>query len=78
MNPLDAPNDLQIIFANRVIRQFADNMLGAETKIEGPDFRLIRVVFRHLGGSWASLMNGDIKQLTLLEALIRGWGAKRA
>ena len=78
MNPLDTPNEPQIVFANRVIRQFADNMLGAGTEIQDRDFQVIRIVFRYLGGSWLALMGGDIKQLTLLESLIQGWGAKRA
>ena len=66
---MDDSAALPPIFANRVIRQFADHMLGPETEISDEDFRVMRVVFRYCGGAWAPLMGGDIKQLTLLERL---------
>lgn len=71
---LDDPATLHPIFANRVIRQFADHMLSPQTEISEADFRTMRVVFRHGGGSWTELMGGDIDQLTLLERVITTWG----
>lgn len=75
---MDDPTSLPPIFANRVIRQFADHMLGPETEISEEDFRTIRVVFRYCGGSWVALMGGAIQQLTLLERIITLWGQQDA
>jgi hypothetical protein len=49
-------------------------MLSPQTEISEADFRTMRVVFRHIGGSWVGLMGGDISQLTLLERVITTWG----
>jgi hypothetical protein len=71
---LDVPNDLPLVFANRVIRQFVDNMFGAGKEISDRDYMVLRVVFRHTGGSWTQLIQGDVRQLTVLEKLIQTWG----
>jgi len=62
------------VFSNRVIRQFADHLLGADLIINPEDFMLLRLVFRKGGGSWEKLFRGDIQQLTFLERIISKWG----
>jgi hypothetical protein len=74
---LDAPDALQPIFANRVIQQFANNM-GVGREITDNDFRVMRVVFRHLDGEWTKIMSGDITQLMLLERILRSWSEANA
>jgi hypothetical protein len=71
---LEEPKDPPIVFANRVIRQFADHLLGNDLIIEPKDFMVIRVVFRKLGGNWVDLIQGNIKQLEVLERVLTNWG----
>ena len=62
-------------FANRIIKQFIDHLLGGEPEPKDWDLSLIRVVFRSLGGSWQAIYGGDIDQTTLLEKVVTNWGA---
>jgi hypothetical protein len=71
---LDDPKKVPLVFANRVIRQIADHLLGTDLVIEPKDFLILRLVFRHLGGTWVSLIQGDIEQLKILERVITRWG----
>ncbi len=68
----DAPA-VPLVFANRVIRQFADH-LGITQTIRPRDYMIIRLVFRKLGGQWDAFIHGDIKQITTLEKVITNWG----
>lgn len=68
----DAPT-VPLVFANRVIRQFADH-LGITQTLHPRDYMIIRLVFRKLGGQWESFIHGDIKQITTLEKVITNWG----
>lgn len=69
----DAPS-LPLVFANRVIRQFADHLLGGDIVIEPKDFMVLRIIFRKLGGKWWDLSRGSIAQLVLLEKILTNWG----
>lgn len=68
----DAPF-VPLVFANRVIRQFADHLLGGVT-IKPKDYTLMRLIFRELGGQWDGFIHGDIEQITMLEKVITRWG----
>lgn len=67
----DAPL-VPLVFANRVIRQFADHLLGGVT-IKPKDYAVMRLVFRKMGGNWEALVHGDVNQLTLLEKVVTRW-----
>jgi len=69
---MEDPPKVPIIFANRVIQQFADHLLGG-VSIKPRDYALMRLVFRKLKGNWQLLTQGDIQQLTLLERVVTGW-----
>lgn len=71
---MDEARPLQKEFANRVIRQFADHLLGTDLIIEPKDYLVLRLIYRKLGGSWLPFFQGDIKAVTLLENVITGWG----
>lgn len=60
-------------FANQVVSQFAENLLGGKS-LKKDDFMLIRLTFRKLGGSWFNLCLGDIRHLILMTYVVRAWG----
>lgn len=72
---MDDPQPLQLEFANRVIRQFLDHLLGPDLIATSQDLMNLRVVFRKSGGNWERLQQGDIVQLLLLEKLLTAWGS---
>jgi len=74
---MDDPRPLPLEFANRVIRQFLDHLLGTDLIAKPKDLLKLRVLFRHLGGNWEQLQLGDIKQLLLLEKLLSKWGQSK-
>lgn len=61
------------VFANKVIKQLIEHMFADDFKVKGPDYDSIRVVFRHLGGSWDQLGLGSLEQLELLQKIVTGW-----
>jgi hypothetical protein len=71
---LDTPKDPPSIFANRIIRQIADHLLGEDLIIEPKDFMILRLVYRRLGGTWDGLIHGNGKYLQILEKTITNWG----
>lgn len=64
-------------FANRAIRQFADNLLGGDVMVLPSDFLLMKTVFRHLGGSWENVVQGGVKHVHLLSSIVQAWGNVR-
>jgi hypothetical protein len=73
---VDSAPLVPLVFANRVIRQFADHM-GLGGSIKPRDYMMMRLVFRKLGGEWDKVVHGDIQQITLLEKVITRWGKIR-
>lgn len=71
----DAPA-VPLVFAERVIRQFVDHLLGGGT-VRPRDYMVMRLVFRKLGGSWDKIVHGDIEQITMLEKVVTNWGKRR-
>lgn len=69
----DAPNP-PLHFANRLVRKFADNLLGEDILTLPDDYTTIRAAFRSAKGSWERVLHGDIKHTRLLEKLILAWG----
>lgn len=69
----DAPQQ-PLLFANRLIRQLMDHLLGPEVIAVPSDFTTIRTAYRFAGGSWEALILGDIVHTRLLEELILAWG----
>lgn len=61
-------------FANRLIRQFTNNLLGSDMIVLPDDFMAIRVAYKKGGGSWEKLLHGDMGHTLFLEKLIRTWG----
>lgn len=73
---MDNPPSVPLVFANRVIRQFADHLLGADLVIEPKDFMILRLTFRKCGGQWLSVVQGDIRHTVLLEKVVTAWGKR--
>lgn len=71
---MDDADKLPLVFANRVIRQYTDHLVGDDTILLPKDYQVIRLVFRWFKGSWESLLQGDILQNRLLERIITVWG----
>jgi hypothetical protein len=62
------------VFANKVILQFVQHILGEDLVVEPEDYLVIRLVFRWCSGSWDELANGNVTMLELLQKIITGWG----
>ncbi len=73
---MDDPAKPPLVFANRVIRLFADHLFGADLIIEPRDFQVLRLIYRKLGGSWVGLIHGNIAQIILLEKIVAQWGGR--
>lgn len=71
---MDSQKEPPLIFANKVIRQIADHLLGSDVILSPKDFSVLRVVYRRLGGTWEKLIGGDLKSLKILEDVIIRWG----
>jgi len=65
--------DDPIVFANKVLAQYAKALLGYE-KLEAEDCNTMRVTFRNLGGSWSDLSYGDPKAVGLASQIVVAWG----
>lgn len=62
-----------VLFANHVIVQFVEHMVGGDILVEPKDFMAIRLVFRRLGGSWEKLFHGDMPHLERLKKVVTTW-----
>lgn len=69
----DAPKP-PLVFANRVIRQFVDHLVGEDIITTKTDYTVMRLVFRWCGGSWEMINHGDIVHNRLLATIISAWG----
>lgn len=63
-----------LVFANQVIQMLAEHVLGEDAKLNRTGYRLIRVVFRKLGGSWLQVCAGSPKDMRLLIDCVKAWG----
>jgi hypothetical protein len=68
--PAAPPNQL----ANRIIRQLVDHLFGEGMVVRKADYQALRVVYRQMGGSWASLVDGSNTAIGLLEKIVTAWG----
>lgn len=71
---MDDEAEVPLEFANQVVEQFADHLVGRKPKPN--DFSVIRVTFRKLRGSWVELCSGNILHLMLLSQVVRAWGSR--
>lgn len=70
MEPSETP---PLVFAHQVIKQFVNNVVG-DADIDSRGYRVIRLVFRKLGGSWYELCMGSPRDTDLLIQAVRAWG----
>jgi hypothetical protein len=63
-----------LVFANHVLKQMIEHLLGEDIIIKNADYTALRVAFRSAGGSWTAVGHGDIKQIELLAKFISAWG----
>jgi DNA topoisomerase IB len=70
---LDHDEPPPLIFANRIIRQLTDHMVGEDVELEDEDFEVIRVVYRWCKGSWEKFINGDLTHNELLKQIVTVW-----
>lgn len=71
---MDEEPQVPKIFANRVVDQVIQHMVGDQVKAKPQDFMAIRVTFRHLGGSWEKIVAGDLLSIELLKQVVGAWG----
>jgi hypothetical protein len=62
------------LFANHVLRQMAEHMLGDTCAMTRDDFVALRVVFKQCGGSWVKVESGDLVHIELLKKIVLSWG----
>ena len=65
-----------LAFANQVIKMLAEHLLGEDSKVNRAAYRLIRVTFRKLGGSWLELCSGSPRHVGLLIECVKAWGKR--
>lgn len=70
----DCTPEPPLLFANRIIRQLADHMLGEDMVTDDTDFNVMRSVFRQCGGSWERVLNGDPVHNELIKTVVTMWG----
>jgi len=71
---MECSPDPPLLFADRIIRQLVDHMLGADLIVEENDFQVIRSVFRSCSGSWEKILSGDPVHNELLKTVVTSWG----
>ena len=59
--------------AFRVTRQFIDHMYGGDKFLSKKGFMNIFRVFRNLGGSWESVIRGDLQHIEILKDTIESY-----
>lgn len=69
---MDAEPETPLLFANKVIYKFVDNLLGRP--VDRDQASTLRVVFRRCGGEWSRIVSGDPVHIGLLIRLIQAWG----
>lgn len=62
---------VQDTFAYKIIKQMMDHTWGGEEKLSDSDIIFIYHKFKQKGGSWKSLMDGDVRNLQILEGAIK-------
>ena len=65
-----------MLFANHVIRQMADHMLGQGLLLAAKDYLVVRTAFRSMGGLWDAVGDGDIAHLDKLKNVVTAWAAE--
>lgn len=70
MNSSDS--DPPLVFANRVIQRLVGN-LYRDVELKPEDCTVIRLTYRRMGGTWASLVSGSHGSIHLLTQAIKAW-----
>lgn len=73
---MDDPPKVPLEFADQVIKRLVTNQAGPTPNLE--DCRVIRVVYRKLGGKWEPLYHGDMKATRLLAKIVTSWVQSQA
>lgn len=63
-----------LVFANHVLKQMIEHLLGEDIIIKHDDYTAIRTAFRFAKGSWDEVVHGNIQQIELLSKFISAWG----
>jgi len=64
-------------FADRLIGQFIDHMVGEDTDTSDTEMMAMRIVFRKSSGDWEKLFQGDPVQHELLKTIVMAWAQGR-
>ena len=62
------------VFANHLLKQMIEHMLGEDIIITAEDYQTLRIAFRNGGGLWGEVVHGNIVHLTLISKLVGAWG----
>jgi hypothetical protein len=63
-----------LVFANKVIQQLIDHVVGDDYIVTNGDYLTIRIAFRNGGGRWLKVALGDIIHSRLLTNIVVAWG----
>lgn len=69
------PDPEPLVSANRIIHKMTRNLFAPLLKLTPEDYRHIRIIYRHMGGLWVKIWEGDPDQLDLLRQVIQSWGS---
>lgn len=61
-------------FANRLVAQLINHLVGEDVVVLPEDYTAIRTAFRAAGGSWEAIHVGSLPHTLLLEKLVKSWG----
>ena len=73
----DDSEEPPLAFANQVVKMLAEHLLGEDAKLDLAAYRVIRVTFRKLGGSWVQLCSGSPRHMSLLIECVKAWGKRK-
>ena len=72
---MDAPPKPLLVFADRVIGELIEHLVGEEISTANADYLTIRTAFRKAGGKWERVSRGDIVHTRLLANIVTAWGS---
>lgn len=68
---------IENITAYKITRQIMDHIYGSDEEMSERDFVIIHKAFRNLGGSWESLMSGDMTAIKVIEDVLESFVDER-
>lgn len=59
--------------AYKIVRQIMDHVYGEDEKLSSKDFVAIFKIYLNRGGSWEGLMDGDMRNVKIIEDVLQAF-----